>query len=883
MLNKLSFNIFNELNESETEKYKIKKKVLIESNEIKTIAAEGPGKDENSLNETSYFDSMDFEQEIPRRMRFKEYDVVNYNDLYWVTQEPFSNEDLEEFANAFKNTPFTKAYVTVRDFSTYDFNQDKNANVFAIVDKSGITDTSGYDKALKDAGWYEYLNENSYKKNSALTEEYSENLGLVKIEFECNECGHNWIEDYEDYFSDEDDLNEILENGDGSIDCPECGGNDIKWKDVNIIEENKSVCEKCGKEPCECDKTLNEKDSEKLGGDPEDFISDVQTILDTLNQIDTSSFGTHLAQQMVEDWIETCERQIEKGKRLASGDEFYSESSLTEDDNDIMKLIKKSIKNGKLPDEIKYKGKTYKQFYVMNSDNSGETSDIYYCNMENTPSGDPQESNDYFFVKMALNKTDRGYNGIKEIRFVEDLTESSLTEDSLKEDEYGDNPIETNDKYELYKSMKGIDIDGITYGSYLVRDNNGNGVRSFIAKNDIEASKKFNESSMNEDSIEDAKNNSIKKGLYSESMPDDWYDEMFSKYVPKNGKSDTTGGEILRTFSFVSYMFLQNGDKIWRNNMKNNSHVLDPEADTLYDLLPQEGKDLMQTMANSTTYNAYKKRLDKLEDYIYNYLNNNKSLFESKEVIDEAEENTEIDWDKPRYGDDILDNMWTAVCSNDLNYVKNAFNKDMIKPNTRYQTGTGKHSLIMGALRNNNFEMVDLLKSFGEKIQKSELEEYKKIMSSREYEDDLTKSSIEEAEEMQVKNLQVIKEQGNVYMLQDENKKMIVGENYNPDEGMIENAEVYENKDEADKDYLNRCEILKGGEKLKSNKNSDELKESASDRYQVGIDLYKHRITRALKNHNLKELNEILKAAKEKFSKNEYLELEKFSKKAPNK
>lgn len=87
---------------------------------------------------------------------------------------------------------------------------------------------------------------------------------------------------------------------------------------------------------------------------------------------------------------------------------------------------------------------------------------------------------------------------------------------------------------------------------------------------------------------------------------------------------------------------------------------------------------------------------------------------------------------------------------------------------------------------------------------------------------------VHEAEEMQVKNLQVIKEQGNVYMLEDESKKMIVGENYNPDEGMIENAEVYENKDEADKDYLNRCDIKKNGEKLKSkNKNSDELNEGS--------------------------------------------------------
>lgn len=765
MLNKLSFNIFNELNESETEKYKIKKKVLIESNGVKTInenlglvkiefecnecghnwiedyedyfsdedelneiLENGDGsidcpecggndikwKDVNiieenksNLKETSYFDSMDFEQNIPHKMRFKEYDVVDYNNLYWVTQEPFSNKDLEEFVNAFKNTPFTKAYITVRDFSTYDFDKDKNANVFAIVDKSGIVDTSGYDKALKDAGWYEYLNE----KNSSLKEDYSE----------------------------------------------------------------------------------------KLGGDPEDFISDVQTILDTLNQIDTSSFGTHLAQQMIEDWVETCERQIEKGKRLASGNEFYSESSLTEDDNDIMRLVKKSIKNGKLPDEIKYKDKIYKSFYVMNSDNSGETSDIYYCNMENTPSGDPQESNDYFFVKVALNKTDRGYNGIKEIRFVEDLTEG-CSKQKINEDEYGDNPIKTNDKYQLYKSMKGTDIDGVTYSSYLVRDNNGNGVRSFIAKNDIEAERKFNESSINEDSIED--NDLILQNLI--------------KFLEDNN--------------------------IDRKNIEENIAKIEKYLEANNIGVVQYIPGVYKVANKNGTIGR-----------IYCYSNGkwgsstSSTVIEPKEIIDEAEENTEIDWDKPRYGDNILDNMWTAVCSNDLNYVKNAFNKNMIKPNTRYQTGTGKHSLIMGALRNNNFEMVDLLKSFGEKIQKSELEEYKNIMSSREYEDDLTKSSIEEAEEMQVKNLQVIKEQGNVYMLEDENKKMIVGENYNAKEGIIENAEIYENKNEADKDYLNRCEILKGGEKLKSKNKSDELNEAKTVKEYRIIDTTDNKVLKTFK------------------------------------
>ena len=69
---------------------------------------------------------------------------------------------------------------------------------------------------------------------------------------------------------------------------------------------------------------LKEEYSETFGGDPEDFISDVNEIVNALNTIDTSSFGSHLAEQMVDDWIDICNRQIKKAERLASGNEFYS-------------------------------------------------------------------------------------------------------------------------------------------------------------------------------------------------------------------------------------------------------------------------------------------------------------------------------------------------------------------------------------------------------------------------------------------------------------------------------------------------------------------------------------------------------------------------------
>lgn len=71
------------------------------------------------------------------------------------------------------------------------------------------------------------------------------------------------------------------------------------------------------------------------------------------------------------------------------------------------------------------------------------------------------------------------------------------------------------------------------------------------------------------------------------------------------------------------------------------------------------------------------------------------------------------------------------------------------------------------------------------------------------------KSIEKELGEAEVKGLKMIKNQGNVFMLEDENKKIIVGENYNNEEHIIENAEIYEDKANADKDYLGRCDIKK--------------------------------------------------------------------------
>jgi len=99
------------------------------------------------------FSGVEFEKNIPHVMRFKEYNKVNDNDLFWVTQQFFNEDDVKNFAEAFKNTNFEKAFVTVRDLSTYSFEADSKENVFVVVNKDGTYDMSGYIAACEEGNY----------------------------------------------------------------------------------------------------------------------------------------------------------------------------------------------------------------------------------------------------------------------------------------------------------------------------------------------------------------------------------------------------------------------------------------------------------------------------------------------------------------------------------------------------------------------------------------------------------------------------------------------------------------------------------------------------------------------------------------------------------
>lgn len=78
--------------------------------------------------------------------------------------------------------------------------------------------------------------------------------------------------------------------------------------------------------------------------------------------------------------------------------------------------------------------------------------------------------------------------------------------------------------------------------------------------------------------------------------------------------------------------------------------------------------------------------------------------------------------------------------------------------------------------------------------------------------------SVKPITEASITEKNLLKSQGNVYMFECKgNPKFthIVGENYDESENTLENVETYNNKEDADKDYLGRCDITTESQKTR--------------------------------------------------------------------
>lgn len=67
-----------------------------------------------------------FDKQIPHTMRFKQFDIIDNHILYWITQEYFTESELDVFKNALVrlNSYIDEALIIPKDESRWDYKKD---------------------------------------------------------------------------------------------------------------------------------------------------------------------------------------------------------------------------------------------------------------------------------------------------------------------------------------------------------------------------------------------------------------------------------------------------------------------------------------------------------------------------------------------------------------------------------------------------------------------------------------------------------------------------------------------------------------------------------------------------------------------------------------
>lgn len=122
---------------------------------------------------------------------------------------------------------------------------------------------------------------------------------------------------------------------------------------------------------------------------------------------------------------------------------------------------------------------------------------------------------------------------------------------------------------------------------------------------------------------------------------DNFYNELFNKYVPACGSAKTVGGEIVRAVSKIHYRFYNDGDFAGYGY---GVETASPACSYLADVLCDEVDDIDKLLKNLTDITpeehhekAYTNALYALEKEIASYLKEHPEVFEEKNEYDMLE------------------------------------------------------------------------------------------------------------------------------------------------------------------------------------------------------------------------------------------------------
>ena len=558
---------------------------------------------------------------------------------------------------------------------------------------------------------------------------------------------------------------------------------------VKRLEESKKICEKCGKEVCECDKSINESGEDIKKDLNIEAGSDEEAELDNILDTNYNDLFDNLDDEEKEEYnkIAATIRDLKPEEALIDViDEIESKAKENGLEKDL--LIFAYLNKGKMNEAA-----------PINSDlKKGKEDRLASLKTQLEADGDQLSDDEKKAIEDEIAQLEK-----------EVYTESSIKTKSIEKEhrimdgnkvikKFKDNEFEKgyNEMRDMGKKLKADGKeDNLIYKTVTIKNINETGEWD---NNDEDMQMWL------EDLRDQAKELAaeVKGEVKSVTGFDAYQGPRAIVHTPKHGDIEMWYDlEDDRGLTFnckVAHVGWINGGINQLAEILNQDTIDDNEIISESESTINEAESLME-FTNGFNFDAFADYMEKEITKIYPsakfkrnysnghylavYLGNN----DTSRFIIEAFINTNDDGSLNDGAIQVTYPYTLHYSSEDLNTISNNW------------TGNSNSAHFKIDEINKALEMI---KFICDKFQKTDLDENKKLKEN-EMTDNRKPTKIEEAE---VSNLKTIKSQGNIFMLEDDNQ-YIVGENYNEPENIIENAEIYSTKEEADKDYFNRCGI----------------------------------------------------------------------------
>ena len=263
----------------------------------------------------------------------------------------------------------------------------------------------------------------------------------------------------------------------------------------------------------------------------------------------------------------------------------------------------------------------------------------------------------------------------------------------------------------------------------------------------------------------------------------------------------------------VSIKLKQNGMVFWIDYSNDGSDIVGDWNQYIFDTTNSEDRirKAIQTSYYEDTGDTI--ALEPMESAGFEYLENKGIIKDTGKGYSFTDINESVNQDGFPNSDE-LQKYFTG-----LSELPDEVEIDNVKYKMEQYGGSGDNCYAIYTDINNNDSYIKVFYS----LNKIENGSYKGISKINGVSD--LRESAKPIKEAAITEKNLLKSQGNVYMFEckgNSDFSHIVGENYNEEENTLENVETYNNKEDADKDYLGRCEITKEGTDI--NESSDDNK-----------------------------------------------------------